>query len=132
MKKSTKKGRIVIPAGRKPWPHELRVAEILAAAGHMVEFLPETSLKTADIRLDGVEYEIKSPFTNKPDKLERNLKRALKQSKNIIFDSSRTKNIRDDKLYKFLMTKAGQQKQIGRLIFITKRGRTIDISGQFC
>lgn len=132
MKKSTKKGQIIIPAGRKPWPHELRVAEILAAAGHMVEFLPETSLKTADIRLDGVEYEIKSPFTNKPDKLERNLKRALKQSKNIIFDSSRTKNIRDDKLYKFLMTKAGQQKQIGRLIFITKRGRTIDISGQFC
>ena len=132
MKKSTKKGRIVIPAGRKPWPHELRVAEILAAAGHMVEFLPETSLKTADIRLYGVEYEIKSPFTNKPDKLERNLKRALKQSKNIIFDSSRTKNIRDDKLYKFLMTKAGQQKQIGRLIFITKRGRTIEISGQFC
>lgn len=132
MKKSTKKGRIIIPAGRKPWPHELRVAEILAAAGHMVEFLPETSLKTADIRLDGVEYEIKSPFTNKPDKLERNLKRALKQSKNIIFDSSRTKNIRDDKLYKFLITKAGQQKQIGRLIFITKRGRTIDISGQFC
>jgi predicted metal-dependent RNase len=132
MKKSTKKGQIIIPAGRKPWPHELRVAEILAANGHRVEFLPETNLKTADIRLDGVEYEIKSPFTNKPDKLERNLKRGLKQSKNIIFDSSRTKNIRDDKLYKFLVTKVRQQKQIGRLIFITKRGRIIDISGCFC
>lgn len=96
-------------------------------AGHNIEFLPESNISTADILLDGVEYEIKSPFTNKPDKLERNIKRGLKQSKNIIFDSSRIKNIRDDNLRRFLTKKAKEQKQIGELIFITKRGQIIDI-----
>lgn len=127
MNSSKQKGKIIIPAGRKPWPHELHVANILAMAGHGVEFLPESNMHTADILLDGVKYEIKSPFTNKPDKLERNIKRGLKQSKNIIFDSSRIKNMRDDNLRRFLITKVKQQKQIGKLILITKRGQIIDI-----
>lgn len=125
--KNIKRGRIIIPGGRKPWPHELRIANILAMAGHNIEFLPESNISTADVLLDGVEYEMKSPFTNKPDKLERNIKRGLKQSKNIIFDSSRIKNMRDDNLRRFLIKKAKEQKQIGELIFITKRGQIIDI-----
>ena len=121
------KGKIIIPAGRNPWPHELRIANILAMAGHNIEFLPESNISTADILLDGVEYEMKSPFTNKPDKLERNIKRGLKQSKNIIFDSSRIKDMRDYNLRRFLVRKAKEQKQIGELIFITKRGKIIDV-----
>ena len=121
------KGKIIIPAGRKPWPHELRVANILAMAGHNIEFLPESNISTSDILLDGIEYEMKSPFTNKPDKLERNIKRGLRQSKNIILDSSRIKNMRDDNLRRFLVRKAKEQKQIGELILITKRGQIIDI-----
>ena len=127
MNNHKQRGRTIIPAGRKPWPHELRIAEILAAAGHNIEFLPETNINTADILLDGVEYEMKSPITNKPDKLERNIKRGLKQAHNIIFDSSRIKNMRDDNLRRFLTRKAKEQKQIGELIFITKRGQIIDI-----
>lgn len=76
---------------------------------------------------DGIEYEMKSPFTNKPDKLERNIKRGLKQSKNIIFDSSRIRNMRDDNLRRFLTKKVKGQKQIGELILITKHGQIIDI-----
>ncbi|MBR6505516.1 hypothetical protein IKT18_01570 [Candidatus Saccharibacteria bacterium] len=121
------KGKIIIPAGRNPWPHELRIANILAMAGHNIEFLPESNISTADILLDGVEYEMKSPFTNKSDKLERNIKRGLKQSKNIILDSSRIKDMRDDNLRRFLVRKAKEQKQIGELIFITKRGKIIDV-----
>lgn len=124
---SKQKGRVIIPAGRRPWSHELRVADILAMAGHNVEFLPEGNLKSADILLDGVEYEIKSPFTNKQDKLERNIKRGLKQAKNIIFDSSRIKGMRDDNLRRFLVKKVREQKQIGELIFITKRNQIVDI-----
>ncbi len=127
MRSSKQKGRVIIPAGRRPWPHELRVADILAMAGHNIEFLPEGNLKSADILLDGVEYEIKSPFTNKQDKLERNIKRGLKQAKNIIFDSSRIKGMRDDNLRRFLVKKAREQKQIGELIFITKRNQIVDI-----
>ena len=127
MNNSKQRGRIIIPAGRRPWAHELRIADILASAGHNIEFLPESNISTADILLDGVEYEMKSPFTNKPDKLERNIKRGLKQAKNIIFDSSRIKNMRDDNLRRFLIKKAKEQKQIGELVFITKRGQIIDI-----
>ena len=123
MNHSKQKGKIIIPAGRKPWPHELRIANILAMADHNIEFLPESSISTADILLDGIEYEMKSPFTNKPDKLERNIKRGLRQSKNIIFDSSRIKNMRDDNLRRFLVGKAKEQKQIGELTLITKRGQ---------
>lgn len=121
------KGQIIIPASRKPWPHELRVARILALAGHEVKFLPESNISMADILLNGIEYEIKSPITNKFDKLERNIKRGLKQSENIIFDSSRIKNMRDDNLLRFLVKKAKRQKQINRLIFITKHKNIIDI-----
>ena len=127
MRKIDKNNLIVIPAGRIPWSHELRVANILAKAGHRVEFLPELNGKTANILLDGVKFEIKSPRTNKPDKIERNIKRALMQSNNIIFDSSRIKNMRDDNLQHFLAKKAIQYKRINHLIFITKRGKIIDI-----
>ena len=105
MKNKPEYGRIIIPANRKPWPHELRVASILAKAGFEVLFISESNIRTADITLDGVDFEIKSPITNKPDKLERNIKRGLKQSKNIIFGSYRIKNIRDDSLQCFLLNK---------------------------
>ena len=62
-----RKGKVVIPPDIYPWPHELRVARILAMEGHLVEFMPAAQIKSADILLDGVEYEIKSPITNKPD-----------------------------------------------------------------
>ena len=85
-----RKAQIIIPAGLCPWPHELRVAQILSLAGHTVEFLPTRSSKTADILLDGIAYEIKSPRTNKTNTLEHLIKKALRQSSNIIIDSSRT------------------------------------------
>jgi len=37
------------------------------------------------------------------------IKRGLKQSKNIIFDSSRIKNMRDDNLRRFLIKKAREK-----------------------
>ena len=128
MIRKNNRGKIIIPGGRKPWPHELRVANILAMAGHNIEFLPESNINTADFLLDGIAYELKSPFTNKSDKLERNIKRALKQSKNVILDSSRIKGLRDDKLRCFLIKKTQEQKQIGNLILITRHGQIIDIT----
>ena len=72
--KNIKRGRVVTPADANPWPHEQKVAKILALAGHYVEFIPETNLKTPDIHLDSTIYEIKSPITNNPKKVVRNVK----------------------------------------------------------
>ncbi len=122
-----KQGKIIIPGGVCPWPHEIHAARILADMGHIVEFLPTNTIKTADISLDGTEFEIKSPITNNPKKLLRNIKRALYQSPNVILDSSRAKGINDDSIYKLLYSRAKEQKALKRLLLITKHGQVIDI-----
>lgn len=123
MSKKIKKRGIYIAPGRKPWPHELRVAEILAMAGHYIEFLEEGILHTADIRLDGIEYEIKSPEAFNSNTLEHKLKDATKQSPNLIIDASRIRKIRDDKIINFLVGQVRKQKQIKGMLFVTKQGR---------
>lgn len=122
------RGKVIVPANANPWPHEQRVAKILALAGHAVEFIPESNIKTADILLDGVEFEIKSPKSANANSLEHILKKAVKQSCNIIIDTSRMKNIRDDNTRRFLVNQARLRKQIKKLIMITKQGQIIDVS----
>lgn len=122
------RGKVIVPANANPWPHEQRVAKILALAGHAVEFIPESNTKTADILLDGVEFEIKSPKSANANSLEHILKKAVRQSCNIIIDTSRMKNIRDDNTRRFLVNQARLRKQIKKLIMITKQGQIIDVS----
>lgn len=128
IEEESKRRGIYIPPGRQPWPHELRVAKILAMAGHNIEFLPENHLRTADIKLDGIDYEIKSPESFNPNTLEHKLKDATRQSENIIIDSSRIKKTRDDKIRRFLVNQFRKQPQIKKMLFITKRGGIVDIS----
>ncbi len=123
-----RKNGTFIASGRKIWPHELRIAEILTLAGHNIEFIEESNLHTADILLDGVEFEIKSPKTSNANSLEHLLKKALKQSSNIIIDTSRMKSSRDDNIRKFLVAQAKSRKQIKKLIMVTKRGQIIEIT----
>lgn len=96
-------------------------------AGFAVEFLPPARIKTAGIKLNGVEFEIKSPITQNPKKIIRNIKRALQQSPNVILDASRIKGMRDDTLRKLLASRAKDQKTLKKLLLITKRGQIIDI-----
>ena len=121
-------GNVIIPANASPWPHEIRVAKILALAGHEVIFIPEGTISSADIYLDGVMYEIKSPISATANSLEHLLKKALKQSPNIIIDTSRMRNARDDNTRKFLISQTKSRKGIKRLIMIAKQGQIIDIS----
>ena len=122
------KGYYIVPKGAHPWPHEERIATILKEAGHVVEFIPESAHKTADIKLDGIEYEIKSPRSSKVSMLEKNLKRASYQCKNIIIDSSRIKSIKDSSIRNFLITKLKTQKTISNIIFVDRKRNIIDIS----
>ena len=123
-----KKTGIYIPSGRKPWEHELRVAEVLALAGHYAEFLPDQgNIPTADIRLDGIEYEIKTPRNFNPNTLEHTIHRAIKQSPNLIIDTSRMKKVHDDQVRNFLAGQARKAKVLKRMLMITKQGKIIDI-----
>lgn len=120
-------GKIIIPAACHVWPHEMRVAEILANAGHIVEFLPTSSTKTADIKLDGIEFEIKSPESSNTNTLEHMIKKALHQSSNIIIDVSRFKSMSDQQMQRFLIAEIHAVKQIKRMLLITKRSKIVDI-----
>ena len=70
------KGGIFVDPERKPWPHEMRTARTLALAGYSVRFLPESSLMSADILLDKIEFEMKAPKTDKTSSLEQEIGRA--------------------------------------------------------
>lgn len=128
MNKIKQKGRVITPADANPWPHEQRVAKILALAGHSVEFIPETNLKTPDIYLDGTMYEIKSPITDNSKKIVRNVKRAMEKCPNVIIDSSRVKGLRDDAIQRTLKNKVNDLPGLKKLILINKRGQIIDIT----
>ena len=121
------RGEVIIPAGANPWPHEQKVAKLLALAGHYVEFIPETNLKTPDIYLDNTIFEIKSPITNSPKKVIRNVKRALEKSPNVIIDSSRIKGLNDEAIQRTLKNKVKDLPGLKNLLFINKRGQIIDI-----
>lgn len=125
----SKKRGIHIPPGRHPWPHEMHTAEVLALAGHYVEFLTETALKSPDIRIDDTtDYEIKSPETELTRSIEQTIRIALRQSPNIIIDACRLK-MRDDKAIAYLTKKCREQKQIKRMLYISKKNEIIDIFG---
>ncbi len=124
-------GKVIIPAGVSPWDHELKTAQALAQHGHVVAFVEVSNnqrAKTADVVIDGVPYEIKSPKTDKLSAVERNLKRATKQSSNIIIDSHRMSKIRDAAIQKFLAQKLKQQKTIKKILFVNRKREIIDIS----
>lgn len=120
-------GKIIIPASANPWPHEINTALALSHAGYSVEFIPETNIKTPDIYLRKTPFEIKSPVTNDPKKIIRNVKRALEKCPNVIIDSSRIKSLGDKNIERMLACKAKDLPKLKRLLFIDKHGCVIDI-----
>ena len=77
-----------------PEKHEFETAKFFAAMGKNIIFLkpsnnPETY--TPDILMDGVEWEMKSPTGDSKRTIETNFRKAVKQSKYIIFDLRRIK-----------------------------------------
>lgn len=123
-----KRAGVYIESGRKPWPHELRVAEILALNGHFVEFLAEGRLPRADIRVDGAEFEIKSPERFNANTLEHMLRDAIKQSPNVIFDTVRLKKVRDCQVERFLKGQIYKNSRLKRVWLVTRQNRIVDIS----
>lgn len=80
--------------GAEPEPHEIQTALFLRKLGKDVKFLApanQDSVKTPDILMDGLKWEIKSPVSNASRTIEHAFRSALKQSDNVIFDLRRSK-----------------------------------------
>lgn len=130
MSRKRNAGKVIIPQGVTVWHHELRTANALASAGFVVKFLATSDTryeKSPDISINGIDWELKSPKTDKLTAIERNLKRASKQSGNIIIDSQRMAKIHDLTIQKLLVHKYRQQRNIRRLWFVNRKRQVIDV-----
>lgn len=121
-------GEIFIAPDIDVWPHELRTAQALASAGYKVEFLKRRLGKherSADISINGIIWEMKSPKSNKLKRVERTLRDALHQSTNIVFDSQRIKSLSDSQVQHELEKWISELKSITKLLFVTKKRNVI-------
>lgn len=124
-----KNGRTIIPFGVFPEMHELETAAVFLAQGFDVEFLLPSRIKgirTPDVKIDNILWEIKCPTGSGKKTVEKQLQRASGQSKNIIFDSRRTK-LDDTYIEKELRKQLKLSRSFKKLILITKEGIRLDI-----
>ncbi|MCA9301142.1 hypothetical protein H6801_01330 [Candidatus Nomurabacteria bacterium] len=124
-----KNGRTIIPLGVFPEMHELETAAVFLAQGFDVEFLLPSRIKgirTPDVKIDNILWEIKCPTGSGKKTVEKQLQRASGQSKNIIFDSRRTKLV-DTYIEKELRKQLKLSRSFKKLILITKEGIRLDI-----
>lgn len=131
MRANQKTGKAIIPFGVRPEAHELDTVDVFLAMGENVEFIAPSRTKqskTPDIKMQGVLWEMKSPTGTTKKTIERQLQRAVKQSKYVIFDGRRTK-LDDGYIEKELKRQMSMTRSLKRLIFITKSAKAIDIAG---
>lgn len=130
MNSKNKIGKIILSPNINVWAHELDTAKALAKAGFVVDFQKNTNkdfVKSFDILMDGMGWEIKSPRSSRLRAIESNLKKACRQSANIVFDSKRMSNLPDASIKKELIKQAKLAKSIKNLLLVNRRREVVDI-----
>lgn len=121
---------ITIAIGVNIWPQELETAQAYAASGKRVHFVRKNDqyrARSADAVIDGVVWEMKSPKADNIRAIDRNVRRALKQSCNVIIDSKRMKKVSDVQIEKKLRSLATELNSLKRLQFVNRKREIIDI-----
>lgn len=110
--------------------HENATVVFLTGQGFDVELLPPVQrkgAKTPDIRMSGIEWEIKSPKSNGKYTIEHSFRSALKQSSNIIFDIRGSK-MPQQKCIAEIERRFNDFRKVQRVIVITKKRELIDFN----
>ena len=126
-KKITKKGKI-IPNGVVLKPHENATAVFLTEQGFDVELIPASNIKgvhTPDIKMDGLEWEMKAPVGEGNQLMKNTVQKALRQSQNIIIDLRNTKRYQD-KCIRELKREFRESKNLKRLKIIKNDRKVLD------
>ena len=113
-----------------PERHELETAKYFAALGYDIEFIPPSNspnMRTPDIYMDGVSWEIKCPRGRSKRTIENNFRKAKEQSENIIFDLRRI-SISEEKCILELKQRFAQKRDVKRLPIIKKNGELLKFS----
>ncbi len=122
------KNEVRIPASISPYPekHEITAAGLLADYfGADVHFVVRGYHKTADFRISGRHWELKSPTGNGKRTIQHTLQSALEQSPNIVIDARRSK-MHIGKMKRELGWQLAQTRKIKRLLLITKTGDIVE------
>lgn len=124
-----KQGKI-IPNGVVLLTHENATVVFLTEQGFDIELLrpiQRRGARTPDIRMLGVEWEMKSPKSNGKYTIEHSFRSALKQSPNIIFDIRGSK-IPQQKFITEIERRFNDFKKVKRVMIITKRRELLDFN----
>jgi hypothetical protein len=116
--------------GAEPEPHEIQTALFLKKSGKDVKFLAPKNrdrVKTPDIEMDGLKWEIKAPISSGSRVVEHALRSATKQSPNVIIDLRRCK-LTDERAMRQITHEADKrQSTLKMLKVITKAKEAIDL-----
>lgn len=124
-----KQGKIT-PNGVVLHTHENATVVFLTQQGFDVELLPPSQQKgarTPDIRMNGLEWEMKSPKSNGKYTIEHSFRSALKQSPNIIFDI-RSSKIPQAKCIFEIERRFNDFKKVKRVMIIARRNKLLEYS----
>ena len=124
--------QVIIPANlpNPPEPHEVEVARIISKHYQQtIEFLKpidDYKRKTPDFVMVGILWEIKSPQGKSRATIGRTLKKASKQSRNIIIDCRRMA-LPYEKIVSMLRFELSKRRQIKRVVLIAKNKEVVEI-----
>lgn len=124
----SKRGKIVFN-GVVLQPHEQAIAELFIEQGINIELIPtarQQHRKTADAIINGLEWEFKTLRGETTKSIERLLKKACKQSCNIIVDIRHT-HIQERRAIAKIRYEFKNRSAIKRIKVISKSGRIIDL-----
>ena len=125
-----KQGKIIAPSGLNIQEHEMSTARALADAGYDIEFSRRTwgkRVTSPDVVINGVMWEMKSPLASDRKAIERNLRKACRQSANVVFDSQRMKGASDAEIERELRRLRRHVRAVKRLRFVNRRREVVDI-----
>ncbi len=125
-----RQGTITAPVHLNIQPHEIAATRSIAAYGMDVEFrerIRGKSVKTPDFLAGGVLWEVKAPTSDKLKVVEKRLRQAIHQSRDIIFDSRRMKRLTNKQIQDEVVKWTRNLHHIRRLLYINRAGEVIKI-----
>ena len=122
--------KITAPSYLNIQSHEMATARSIADIGYDVDFVPRMSgnkVKSADFMANGVLWKVKSPTSNQLRVVEKRLREAIHQSRNIIFDSRRMKRLSDRQIQGEVEKWCQILTSIRRLLYVNREGKVVKI-----
>lgn len=103
----------------------MATARAIADFGMNVEFrarIKGNGVKTPDFLAGGVFWEVKSPTSDKLKVIEKRLREAVHQSRDIIFDSRRMRKLSDKQIHDEVVKWAHNLHHVRRLLYVNRFG----------